>query len=213
MASDEQHGFDVSATRSRVEEELRLFLPDDVTQESLPQAIEALVWNHWREHGVHEPIAHKGVVVSTPYCMKNPCSLLGLSLAWLEISAFETTSMELAYIRWLKEAENMPLLPESFRKYLLTRADRLEEELPLSRAVDNRATRRPRSILAQAVAQALREGGFTFQRIAKFMDAKVDATRRRCEVPGVSSLFALVAEPTANTNAEPTCSPVESSSD
>jgi hypothetical protein len=125
--------------------------------------------------------------------------VLGVALALLEVSGYEAATAELEEIVWLKQAEGRFSISESARAAFLARAD-LFAASPLSLAVTNQTAGRPKRILAQAMAQHLRAGGFTHRQVAEFMGTTIDVTRGRCKVQGVRSLAAVVWPESASTS-------------
>jgi hypothetical protein len=111
---------------------------------------------------------------------------LGVALAVLEICAHEVT------LREMKDAEPACQAdPVTCSSASPSPARTLAKEIaasPLSRAALNQSGGRPRNLLADAVAQQLRAGGFTQAMIAKFMGSTEGATRWRCKAKEARSL-------------------------
>ncbi len=202
MAKNEQHGFDLVATRRRLEDWWLEYVSFPVGggvsywPGGRSESIRALLFEHWGEHGVYCIVEHNGVVVTVPRCLDAPCPVLGVALGLLEICAYEETSRDIQEIEWLKLAETTRSISESMRMELLAGAKQLASS-PVSRAVENETAGRPKRMLAQAVTQQLRAGGFTYSDVAAFMGATVEVTRHRCQVRGVRSLSAVVGSPSA----------------
>lgn len=190
MTADDQHGFDIGATRTRLEDWCLNHFACPVDRGSGRSAATlVLLIGHWGEHGVHH--GDNGKLASVNRCFESPCAVLGVALAVLEICAYGAGVAELDEIEWLKQVERRLFLPERTRAEFLARAGELAAS-PVSRAVANATAGRPKRILAQAVAQQLWTGGFSQSQIAVFMGATVEATRRRCKVSGVRSLAAVL---------------------
>ena len=193
MGKHENHGFDVTATRARLEawclEHFAHPYGGNVGSGAPGQsiAIRALLVDHWGKHGFHPVIDAARTLESAFSCTEDPCRVLGVALAVTEIDAYNAGAAEQEEINWLQQAKHRFSISESIRSELLALGDQLAAS-PVSRAVANQTSGRPKRILAQAVAQHLWRGGFSYGHIAAFMGATADATRRRCKVPRVLSL-------------------------
>jgi hypothetical protein len=197
MVNNEQHGFDLAATRARLED----WWLDNV---SFPvgggitywpggksESIRALIFEHWGQHDVNDLVEHEGELYSALGCLDAPCPVLGIALALLEICAYEEALGELQEIEQLKQAAAIGSISGSMRNELLALAEQLAMT-SLSRAVENRTAGRPRRILGRAVAQQLKAGGFTHRQIAAFMAATSDVTRHRCGAAEARSLSTVL---------------------
>ena len=167
MGKTESHGFDLDATRERLEAWYADHLArhrgggDDLPKPS-SDAIRAQCFEHWRLHGVDE---------TAPRCLAAPCRVLGVALALLEIVGREVGAAELEDACALRRAASVRTLPEALRAELIAHAEAIEAS-PLSRAVATATAGRPKRLLAQAVAQQLHADEFSYREIAELMEAK-----------------------------------------
>jgi hypothetical protein len=208
MAKREKHGFELVATQRRLEDWWLEHVSWPVGGGVTPwpggrsESIRWLLFEHWGEHGVHAQIEENGKVVSPPRSLNTPCPVLAVALGLLEIFFYEETSRELEEIEWLRQAEGRRSIPDSMRAELLARAKELATS-PASRAVANKTPGRSKRMLAQAIAQHLRLGGFTQGEIAALMETTEDVTRHRWKVRGVRSLSAVIGLLPANGMVQP----------
>lgn len=198
MTADILHGFDVHATRARLEAWCLTYYPwlggqaGDIRTEQ--ETVQRFLSAHWGEHAPPALMARCGFMVPAPRCTDSRCRLLGVALAVLEVDAHAYERKQRADIRWLEQAANRSCLSAIICDSLLSLARDLADA-PVSRAVDSQTGGRPARVLANAVAQQLSCGGFSHRQIGYFMDAKIDAVRKRCAAADARSLGAYVHAP------------------
>lgn len=198
MNKEIDHGFDLPATRIRLEDWLLEFFACPYPAPShwaggREAAVRHLALLHWSEHGVPTMIEDDGRLVAAPRCSERACPVLGVSLALLELDAYESTLAERAAAAQLRRRSDTEDLSEQQRSQLRATA-RWMDETSLSRAVREPTRGRPPRVLAQAVVQHLAHGGLSQSRIGKFMGTEnVDAVRKRWSVGERRSLGAFVA--------------------
>jgi hypothetical protein len=189
MRKEQQHGFGLIVTRRRLEDWwLEHFACP--AGEGVPvwpggrsDSIRALLLAHW---GTQRCDARSGAPQELRH-FDLPRAALGVALALLEMDGYEVGCAELDDLAWLRQAQNVRSISTSMRDELLALADQIAAS-PISRAVMNRTGGRPKRMLAQAVAQHLRDGGFTQRKIADFMNSSVKVVAGRCKVEGARSL-------------------------
>jgi hypothetical protein len=194
MYDDIDHGFDWLALRHRLEDWLLEFFAWPYMGEphfwpgGRREAIQALPSIHWGEHGVPVLFPENGRLVPAPRCAVARCRVLGVSLAILELDAYEGTLAEGRQAAELRrQAADQDDLSELQRAQLLARARELKLTPP-SRAVGDQARGRPKRGLAQAIAQHLAQGGFSKSQIGGLMATSPEVARKRCAVGEQRSL-------------------------
>jgi hypothetical protein len=189
MTKDEDHRFDLVATTTRLEdwflEHVAFPVGDGLVHwpAGRSHAIGVLLMELWARHAEWYSVkdGRRGI------CPEIELNALGVALAVLEIHAHEVGSREFEEVEWLRQAESITSIRASIRAELRALADHIPA-LPLSRAVLNRSGGRPKALLANAVAQQLRAGGFSEGMIARFMDSTVGAVRARWKTDEARSL-------------------------
>lgn len=206
MNKEIDHGFDLPATRIRLEAWLLEFFACPYPAPGYwaggrEAAVRHLALMHWSEHGLPTMLEDNGRLVPAPRCSTPACPVLGVSLAILELDAYEATLAETATAAELRRRSDTEDLSERQRSQLRATA-RCMERTPLSRAVRERTRGRPPRVLAQAVVQHLAHGGLSQSRIGKFMGtSNVDAVRKRWNVGERRSLQAFVVAAERSTTA------------
>lgn len=170
MANEEQQGFGVVGARRRLEEWFleNLACPIEL---GIPgwlhgrrESIRVLLFEHWGQHLVASRFVPRGSRKERDFDLER--GALGVALAILELDAYEATGAEAAIHCDVQ---------------------------PLSRAVARYGRARPRNLLADACAQQLRAGGFSYGDIAAFMDITEGAAKWHCKAPDVRSLLMCIA--------------------
>jgi hypothetical protein len=180
-------GFDPERLVSRI---LECCLAEHVSKLAAhdTETLERVLTDHVGDHGVPASVEVNGVLQPMRRCPAWPCRLCGLAFARFEIFWYfqNIAQAEWAEVR-LIEAED---LPEGDPRRL-----RLEREAELLiRGLFSRPlllenpNGRPSLVLANAVAQHLRSGGYPHSRIAKFMDVTIGAAEMRCRSADVRSV-------------------------
>ena len=184
-------GFDVLATRNRIEEWCLDHFAHPLIPEGAPRpasrsrtVFDLLFFLHAAEHGVPTHFLEGETWVPAPICSERPCRIAGLAFALAEITQYETEARS-DQVRELLQLErvaralgavdaegamNARARARAIRSKLSSRVFRQEE-----------TGGRPRASLAQAVAQHLADGGFTHREVGEFMGATDDSSRKRVD--------------------------------
>jgi len=121
-------------------------------------------------------------------CSVWPCPAAGLAFAafelrWYEINASDQEEAALFELA----AARLPLSEETRQDYR-ARATRRREAL-FSRPFQVPSSRRPPTALAQAVAQHLRSGAFSYPAIGALMGSTSACAEKRCAAPDIRSVM------------------------
>ena len=180
-------GFDFDAVLAAIEARFLSSGPCAVVADRPENhVVHALMDGHMLIHGVPMFLEKDGVLVPVPRCPISPCPAAGLAFAafelrWYRINASEQEEAAL----FETAAARLPhgQMVEEFRE----EAKRRREGL-FSRPLQVPLLRRPRVALAQAVAQHLRSGGFSYPAIGKLMGSTFGCAEKRCAEPDIRSV-------------------------